>query len=130
MRQRLVDALRPLDAFSVENRVGPGTPDINFIGGWMECKWLRSWPKQVATPVRLDHPLTSEQKAWLRRRWSRGQPTWVMLQANRTEWLLFDGITAVKYLGEATREELGRFAYRHWRQGLVAKELIAVLKGE
>lgn len=96
----------------------------------MECKWLRNWPKRPATPVRLDHPYTSEQKAWAKKRWKRGQPVWVMLQANRREWLLFDAIVACKYLGEADREELSRFAYRHWENGLVVQELIDVLKGE
>lgn len=110
MRTKLIGALRLLDAISVENPAGPGTPDVNFIGGWLECKWLRAWPKRPETPVRLDHPLLPQQKAWLRRRIRRGGSAWVMLQCGR-EWFLFDGNTASDILGEATQEELRKRAF-------------------
>lgn len=115
MRTNLVKALSALDAMSVENPVGPGTPDINFIGGWIECKWLRAWPKKPETPVRLDHPLTPQQKAWLRRRRRRGGEAWVMLQCGR-EWLLFKGEVASDHLGTATQRELKYlWAHRTWK---------------
>lgn len=126
MRQRLVGMLRPLDAVSIENSVGPGTPDINYIGGWIECKWLRSWPKRAETLVRLDHELMPSQKVWLQRRCSRGGVVWVMLQCRR-EWLLLESLTAVQLLGKATRKELCAAAYHHWNDGLNANELIELL---
>lgn len=128
MRMNLVKALSVLDAVSIENPAGPGTPDVNFIGGWIECKWLRAWPKRPDTPVKLDHPLLPTQKAWLKRRRRRGGKAWVMLQCGR-EWLLFHGCVASDHLGTATQRELKYlWAYRTWR-GLNKCELIQVLTG-
>jgi len=126
MRQKVVGALRSLDAISVENPVGPGTPDVNFIEGWVELKWLRAWPKRPETPVTLDHPLTPEQRAWHKRRSKRGGNTWVMLQCGR-EWLLFKGIVAAEHLGTATRSELYHHATIWWRNGLDTNGLIEAL---
>lgn len=126
MRQNVVRALRSLDAVSVENRVGPGTPDVNFVEGWVELKWLRSWPKRPETPVALDHPLEVEQRAWIRRRRKRGGNVWVLLQCGR-EWLLFDGLVAADFLGTSTRAELYRHAKKWWAKGLDRRELIEAL---
>lgn len=123
----MVQALKSLDAFAVENPVGPGTPDINFIGGWIECKWLRAWPKRVETPVTLDHPVTPSQKVWLKRRIRRGGKAWVMLQCGR-EWLLFRGDVAADFLGISTRDELYKRAYRVWKTGLNVDDLITVFE--
>jgi len=126
MRMNLVKTLSVLDAVSIENPAGPGTPDVNFIGGWIECKWLRAWPKRPDTPVKLSHPLLPTQKAWLRRRRRRGGAAWVMLQCGR-EWLLFKGEVAADHLGTATQRELYHlWAHRTWRI-LNKCELIQVL---
>ncbi len=127
MRKNLCDRLKKLDAIAVENPARPGTPDVNFIGGWIELKWLRHWPKRVGTPVKLDHPLLSGQKVWIRRRNRRGGRAWVMLQCGR-EWLLFKGDAACDFLGTSTRQELYRHVYHVWRTGLDADELIAILE--
>jgi len=110
---------------SVETRTDDGIPDINYIGGWIECKWLRSWPKRAETPVRLDHPLMAHQAAWLRRRRRRGGLAWVILQCRR-EWLLFDGVVAGKLLGTATKDELYQLCHKRW-VGLNEEELIDVI---
>ncbi len=128
MRGKIIEVLRPLDAVSVENRCGPGTPDVNYIGGWMELKWLREWPKRAETPVKLDHDLEPQQRAWLRRRRNRGGAAWVMLQCRR-EWLLWYGEVAAEIIGTATREELIARCHRYWPNGLNGDELIGVLRG-
>ncbi len=128
MRKALVKALKPLDAIAVENSVGPGTPDVECIEGWIECKWLRAWPKRPTTPVRLDHELLQDQKVWLRRRIRRGGDAWVMLQCRR-EWLLFRGNVAADYLGNSTREELYDHAEHIWTTGLDATEIVEALTG-
>ena len=128
MRGKIIEVLRPLDAVSVENRCGPGTPDVNYIGGWMELKWLREWPKRPETPVKLDHDLEPQQRAWLRRRRNRGGAAWVMLQCRR-EWLLWHGEIAAEIIGTATREELIARCHRYWPNGLNGDELIGVLRG-
>jgi len=129
MRGKVIEVLRPLDAISVENRyVGPGTPDVNYIEGWIELKWLRAWPKRPGTPVKLDHDLEPQQRAWLRRRRRRGGAAWVMLQC-RKEWLLWHGEVAAEIIGTATREELIARCHRYWPNGLNGDELIGVLRG-
>jgi len=127
MRQNLCDRLKKLDAIAVENPARPGTPDINFIGGWIECKWLRAWPKRVGTVVKLDHPLSKGQKIWINRRNRRGGKAWVMLQCGR-EWLLFNGGLACLYLGMRTRAELYSQARAVWKNGLDTEELTAILE--
>lgn len=110
MRGRVVQALRSLDALAVENKARPGTPDVNYIGGWVELKWLRRWPKNAAiSPVKIDH-FTPQQKVWLKKRWRRHGRCFLLLQAAGTQWLLFDGETAAQIVGKATREELTRRA--------------------
>lgn len=120
-RRRVVDALAALDAVSVENPAYPGTPDVNFIEGWVELKWLRSWPVREETPVKLDH-FRPEQRAWLRRRHRLGGNVWLLLQCRR-EWLLFDGTTAATHVGHVTRQDLIHLAHRYWDAGLNQLEL-------
>lgn len=124
----MIEVLRPLDAVAVENRCGPGTPDVNFIGGWVELKWLRAWPKRAETPVKLDHDLTPQQRAWLKRRSHRGGSTWVLLQCRR-EWLLLPGRVAAEVIGTATRLDLIALCHRYWSDGLNGEELIGALRG-
>jgi hypothetical protein len=128
MRNRVVKALKPLDARSVENRVGPGTPDVNYIGGWVELKWMKRWPKNADTsPVLLDH-FTPQQRAWLRLRWKRGGRAYLLLQVGK-EWLLFEGPWAAANLGRVTRPELRKGAIGSWMNGLKAQELTALFSG-
>lgn len=125
MRRRVVRELRELDAVSVENPVHPGTPDVNFIGGWVELKWARRWPERGG-PLRLDH-FTREQRVWLRRRWHRGGAAWLLLQVGR-EWMLFDGEVAAHVVGRSTRGELQRHAAAHWPDGLDSGDLLQMLR--
>lgn len=121
-RGRVVKALRHLDAFAVENRVRPGTPDVNYIGGWIELKWIKRWPKNAEfSEVKIDH-FTPQQRVWLKTRWRKGGRAFVLLQAAGQDWLLFDGETAAQILGRATRPELFARALMTWK-GLNEKEL-------
>lgn len=126
MRRRVIKMLTVLDAVAVENPACPGTPDVNFIGGWVELKWLRAWPKGAATPVRVEH-FTPQQKLWLRRRRRRGGAAWLLLQC-RKEWLLLQGEVAADCLGKATREQLLLAAHRVWANGINKMELLECLQ--
>lgn len=126
MRQRTVKALKLLDAISVENPAYPGTPDINFIGGWIECKWLRSWPLSDKTIVKIGH-YTNQQKVWARRRIRRGGNVWFMLQCGK-EWLLIKGDVAAKQVGSCTRKELIQISAKSWLTGLKDQELLEFIK--
>lgn len=121
-RGRVIRALRPLHAKSVENRVGPGTPDVNYIEGWIELKWLRRWPRNAeASPVLIEH-FTPQQRVWLRRRWELGGNAHLLLQVGH-EWLLFRGDVAAEHVGRVTRPELYRLAAHRWTKGLRDEEL-------
>jgi len=127
MRSRVVGALRTLDAISVENPAYPGTPDVNYVEGWVELKWLRDWPSKAETPVAFDH-FTQQQKVWLIKR-SRARGRVSLLICCKKEWLLFSPEVAVKFVGRATRQELIGVAQRYWPAGLNEKELIDELTG-
>lgn len=125
MRYRVIRALKPLDAIPVENVVGRvGCPDVNYIGGWMELKWDRSWPVRGG-PLRVPH-FTEDQRRWLRRRARRGGSVWVLLQVRR-EWILMSGVWAAERLGYATRDELIEGSHRCWLTGLKNQELVECL---
>lgn len=124
-RKTVIRALKPLHAIPVENPIKPGTPDINFVGGWMELKWLRKWPPE-GNIVRLPH-FTIQQRRWLKRRWTAGGRAWVLLQCRR-EWMLFTGMTANRLLGHLTKDALSRVATRHWTTGLNKEELLHCLR--
>lgn len=117
VRTRVVRALKPLHAFAVENVCLPGTPDVNYAGGWIELKWLPDWPKRESTPVRIAH-YTQKQKVWAMKRDRAGERTYLLLNVEKTnDWLLFDGIDAADLIGNATKQELSERALVHWTSG-------------
>ena len=125
-RGRVIRALKPLNAKAIENPIGPGTPDVNYIEGWIELKWLRAWPVKSDTVVRLPH-FTIGQRRWLRDRSRLGGNAWLLLQCKQ-EWLLFTGPDAHDYVGKMTREGLYRCCRMRWTRGLKDKELVECLK--
>ena len=126
MRKKIVKDLRSLDALAVENPAKPGTPDVNFVEGWIELKWIRNWKKNCwESPVLIDH-FTPQQRVWLKKRWMAGQSAWLLLQVG-LEWFLFDGEFAATYVGRCTRGALEDGAVARWGKGLKPKELIECL---
>lgn len=122
-RRVVIGLLRALDAGAVENRVEVGTPDVQFIGGWMELKWLDRWPSIKSDEiVRLRH-YTQEQRNWARRRKRRGGACWLLLHAGR-DWLLFDGEVAAEHVGRCTKAQLFELAERVWRGALHRREFL------
>jgi hypothetical protein len=128
MRSNLVAKLRDLDAVAIESRgTGIGIPDVNYIGGWIECKWLREWPKNADTrPVIFSHPLTIEQGIWLYRRSLKGGTCFVCCQVGR-EWFFFDGLTIKERFNKMTRGEMVQEALLYFDKGLDSVKLIAWL---
>lgn len=122
MRRRVVEALRPLDAIAVENPAHPGTPDVNYVGGWIELKSADRWPARRETPLRLDH-FTNVQRIWIRRRARHGGLVHVLLRVGQ-EWLLFSAEVAAANLGEATRDALYECAARTWPRTPTDRELL------
>lgn len=105
---RIRGAIIHRDPTRVENSVGPGTPDINFIGGWIESKFLDAWPKRAKTVVRVPH-YRPDQRAWHVKRCAAGGIVFVVIQIG-DDVLVFDGMDAAKGLGFWTREEMNRIA--------------------
>lgn len=114
-RALVVEALNEagLHAVSVENPCWPGTPDVNFVGGWIELKQEDHWPKRPATVVRLHHELGREQIIWHAKREAAGGKVWVIVHVER-DWLLFRSADAARILGNAPRLVLLSAALRHW----------------
>lgn len=96
-----------LDPVRIENSVGLGTPDINYLHGWIELKYVPSWPKRGG-PLRIPH-FTPQQRVFLRRRWLSGGHAWLLLRVE-TEYLIFSGEIANTYVGYTNREHLYQVA--------------------
>ena len=121
MRGRINKILKLQDAVSVENPAYPGTPDINYVEGWLELKWMKRWPKNCdKSPVLIEH-FTPQQRAWLLRRWKRGGNAFLLLQVGR-EYLLFNGRIASEIVGRADRDTLRQNVVGHWMNGLNTEE--------
>ncbi len=72
-----IDELRGFFDFQKhEDKYTEGIPDLSYAGydvdGWIEVKYQERLPVRPGTPLRLDHPLTTAQRRWLRRRGREG----------------------------------------------------------
>lgn len=113
--------------FAVENPCYPGTPDVSYIGGWIECKWIRDWPKRAKTPVRLG--LRDEQRFWLQLHGRCGGTSWLLVQVEKgQEWLLIPGAVAAIIVGSATKRELLEAAVARWIGRKFDEELYKCLR--
>ncbi len=117
LADRVMKILKPLDACRVENPCLPGTPDVNYVWGWIELKQVDNWPVNSHIPLRVPH-FTPQQRIWLERRVRRGGKAHVLIQVAR-EYILLSGDVAAIMLGESTRQELIESAVFH----VTAKEL-------
>lgn len=75
-------------AVRIEDRIGIGTPDVNFIRGWIELKHMDAWPVYAGTAVRCG--LTQQQAVWAWRRHHAGGLCWILVRV-ATEVFLFAG---------------------------------------
>jgi len=109
---KVLQTLRPLDAIPVDNPRKPGTPDINYIEGWIELKWLPDWPKRAATTVKFPK-FRPEQRVWLVKRSKRGGVCFVFVQI-KFMYLLYEGELAALYFDKLTKTEMIKAAYAVW----------------
>ena len=125
VRSRVVKALKSLHGFAVENVCLPGTPDVNYAGGWIELKWLKSWPEKEGTPIRIPH-YTNQQRVFAMKRDKAGERCWWLLNVEKTnDWLLLDGTVAAKLIGTATKSDLIAAAAVHWNSGAAMERGLA-----
>lgn len=102
-RSKLVDALKPLRAFPVENDVHDGTPDVCCLGGWIELK-VGDCP--VRSTSRVDLGLRPAQAIWLRGWRRQGGRAWGMILLNNEVVMLHDGMWAADNYDVANSADL------------------------
>ncbi len=101
MRARVVPALKVLHGKAVENVVGPGTPDVAFIGGWAELKKIKAWPVRSDTLVRVPH-FTPQQRSWLATHVTLGGRAYMLIQIGN-EYFLYNGLWAAQNVDRQPR---------------------------
>lgn len=113
--------LKGLDPIRVENSAGAGTPDINFGGiynqdhslqGWIELKYIGKHNKFFNDIVKIKH-FTPQQRVWLKRRWWSSKSSFLLLKI-KSNWFLFDGVTASNHVGKVNLFDLYRYALINW----------------
>lgn len=126
-RRTVLEALRPLNGVFIENVMGSGTPDINYVEGWLELKWLKAWPVRPGTVVRLPE-FTPQQRLFLLNRCRASGEARFLLRVGR-EWILLPGIWSALRLGKtATKAEILAAAERYWPARLIGAELVEHLR--
>jgi hypothetical protein len=125
-RRVVIRRLAHLDAVAVENRVGPGTPDVNCTLGWIELKKLARWRRGSDNQPVLIHHYTAQQRLWHLRRNRAGEVTFLLLQVG-AEWLLFSG-DAVQDVGRLTRQQLYGTCSQWWTATPTGRDLESCLR--
>lgn len=120
---RVRRALSGLDPVRVENRCETGTPDVNYVEGWIELK-IGEAPKRKGI-FKIDH-YTSQQRTWAVRRAHSGGRVFLFLKVSN-EWILLKGEVAAQYLNHTTLEELKKKAIKIWKIKLNDQELRELL---
>lgn len=118
-------AIKELDPVRIENKIEKGTPDVNYLIGWIELKWQRRAPKRGGI-LRLDHDLTIEQRNWAIRRRHAGGRVFVLLKVGNI-WIILKGEVAAEFLGYSNLETLMELAEKTWTQKLNSAELREIL---
>ena len=80
----------------IENPFYKGIPDVNYlmngVEGWIELKYVKSFPKKELTPVSIPH-YTKEQKMWHKVRYDAGGNTAIILQVDKYYFIVVKVIT-------------------------------------
>lgn len=113
-RKRVIQWLKPLNAIPVENPAQPGTPDVNYVEGWIELKKLNKWPSKPDLIVRVEH-FTPQQRNWHILRHRRNGVSWVLLQV-KNDWVLLQGMDAAEILGRVNKADLLQRATMVWSE--------------
>lgn len=124
-RSILLRILAPLHANAVENLAVPGYPDIEFIGGTIECKSANKWPrgeKTVLTEGVDKKHFTPQQRVWAIKRCRAQGFHCVCLKVDQ-DWFMLSGEVAAKHLGiDWTRQDIIDESSAKWLGGLDKNE--------
>lgn len=130
MRASLVQKMSSLDAQSIECPIKSGVPDVNFKGGWIECKAEDSWPRNLSLPKKFKHPLLPGQKVWIRRRLRKGGRVFIAAKV-ASDWFFWDAATFdLDLFGTLNRQEMIDSADLHYKIRINEHELCKFLMGE
>lgn len=130
MRASLVKKIASLDAQSIECPIKSGVPDINFKGGWIECKSEDSWPKNPLLAKKFHHPLLTGQKVWIRRRIRKGGKCFIAAKV-ASDWFFWDASTFdLDLFGKLNRQQMIDSADLHYKIRINEVELCKFLMGE
>lgn len=119
-------AQRHEDAFS------EGIPDVSFDmpgirgSGWIELKYLETFPKREKTIVRIPH-YTNMQRLWIKYHGRINCRTFLFVQVGR-EYFLFDWHTASDYVGRSYRQLDFRAEAFYWKNHIDFDKLKKILK--
>ena len=103
-RRKICKLLKSLDAIPVENPARPGTPDINYVEGWLELKRIRNWPKNLDKNLRVPSFTPQQRNRHRLRRHVKGE-SYVLLHVSN-DWVFLDGLVAANILGHASKKVL------------------------
>lgn len=127
-RRTFCKMIHPLDPVPIENlltgNTGIGTPDVEFVGGWAELKYLSKWPARDSTLVRIPH-YTDEQREWAKRRWAKGEMVWLVLQV-RQDWVFWCQ-PAAQNVGFLTKDQMRDSAARWFGRLPSTSEVVDLL---
>lgn len=125
MRRTVIDLLKPLNAFAVENTACDGCPDICTVAGWIELK-TGKWPAREETRVPIK--VREAQRIWMDR-WTRHGGRAFTLTRIVEWWFLHDAKWVINHLGNVPEVELRGFALKSWSSTPGQDELIGALIG-
>lgn len=126
-------ALRPLlkgtHPRRIENRIMADEPDVNYSQGWIELKYKHGWPKREDTKLEVAH-FTAGQRAWATQRTIAGGRVFLLLKVGESEWILFQGAVAAKFVGRVPRSKLYTVCLARWVRKPKKEELLKWLLPE
>ena len=112
LKKRVIHAIRKIDPVLVDNPRKPGTPDVNYIEGWVELKYKEDWPKRAGTLVKFPK-FYPQQRVWLVKRSLAGGKCFVLLQV-KFMYLLYEGGYAAQHFDKMTKDEMIKNAVKVW----------------
>lgn len=120
--------LLELDPQRIESDCTPAFPDVEYVGGTVELKYEKAWPKRPTTNLNVKSLTKNpKQRVWWKRRARKGGRVFVLLRV-ADDWLLFHGVDAAEFLCYSTQSQLLEIAIKCWGKKLKGEELCLILK--
>lgn len=114
-----------------EDAFSEGIPDLSYDipgmkgSGWIELKYLKSFPKRESTVVKIPH-YSIMQRNWIKQHGRINNRVYLFVQVNR-EYFLFNWLTAAQSVGLAlTKEEFYEGCF-YWQRNVDFNELRDIL---